>query len=261
MKRVSVESTAEAYLELLAARGVDYFFGNGGTDFGRSSRPTPSASRRSSRCPKPAHGPARDHGGGDGAGYAMVTGRPQVVMVHTIAGTANATGRPDQRRALPRADALHRRPHAAHRDGMRGAANGGIHWAQESFDQGSMVREWVKWDYELRNGVRPRGGGRPRARDHPDRAAGPGLPDAAARGAGRAPGAPRVLRAARACSPARRCRRRSRSSEAPRAPRAKRAEPDGHHQRRRPRPRRRCRRWSAGRGAEHAACSRRPART
>src|SRR5439155_24682038 len=27
-----------------------------------------------------------------------------------------------------------------------------IHWAQESFDQGSMVREWVKWDYELRNG-------------------------------------------------------------------------------------------------------------
>ena len=26
------------------------------------------------------------------AGYAMVTGKPQVVMVHTIPGTANATG-------------------------------------------------------------------------------------------------------------------------------------------------------------------------
>jgi acetolactate synthase-1/2/3 large subunit len=25
-----------------------------------------------------------------------------------------------------------------------------IHWAQESFDQGAMLREYVKWDYELR---------------------------------------------------------------------------------------------------------------
>ena len=26
-----------------------------------------------------------------------------------------------------------------------------IHWAQEMFDQAGMVRELVKWDYELRN--------------------------------------------------------------------------------------------------------------
>ena len=32
-KTVQVSSVAEAYLELLAARGIDYFFGNGGTDF------------------------------------------------------------------------------------------------------------------------------------------------------------------------------------------------------------------------------------
>jgi acetolactate synthase-1/2/3 large subunit len=35
----------------------------------------------------------------------------------------------------------------------KGSRDGGIHWAQESFDQGSMVREWVKWDYELRHGA------------------------------------------------------------------------------------------------------------
>ena len=29
-REVAVESTAEAYLELLAARGIDYFFANGG---------------------------------------------------------------------------------------------------------------------------------------------------------------------------------------------------------------------------------------
>ena len=33
LKKVSVESAAEAYLEVLASRGVEYFFGNAGTDF------------------------------------------------------------------------------------------------------------------------------------------------------------------------------------------------------------------------------------
>src|SRR5262249_24722281 len=35
---------------------------------------------------------------------------------------------------------------------LKGSRDGSIHWAQESFDQGSMAREWVKWDYELRFG-------------------------------------------------------------------------------------------------------------
>ena len=30
---VQVDTVAEAYLELLAARGIEYFFGNGGTAF------------------------------------------------------------------------------------------------------------------------------------------------------------------------------------------------------------------------------------
>ncbi len=32
-RQANVETTAEAYLELLAARGVDYLFANAGTDF------------------------------------------------------------------------------------------------------------------------------------------------------------------------------------------------------------------------------------
>src|SRR5262249_34339861 len=35
--------------------------------------------------------------------------------------------------------------------GAFGARNRPIHWAQEMFDQAGMVRELVKWDYELRN--------------------------------------------------------------------------------------------------------------
>jgi acetolactate synthase-1/2/3 large subunit len=87
------------------------------------------------------------------AGYAMVKGKPQVVMVHTIPGTANATGGLINARSnqVPMLFSAGRTPLTE--SGLKGSRNGGIHWAQESRDQGSMVREWVKWDYELRDGV------------------------------------------------------------------------------------------------------------
>jgi acetolactate synthase I/II/III large subunit len=85
-------------------------------------------------------------------GYTMVTGRPQVLMVHTIAGTANATGGLINalRTQVPMLFSAGRTPLTE--GSLKGSRDGGIHWAQESFDQGSMVREWVKWDYELRFG-------------------------------------------------------------------------------------------------------------
>src|SRR5882757_3471422 len=36
--------------------------------------------------------------------------------------------------------------------GHMASRNRSIHWGQEAFDQGGMVREFVKWDYELRDG-------------------------------------------------------------------------------------------------------------
>src|SRR3989442_8478581 len=36
--------------------------------------------------------------------------------------------------------------------GALGARDGYIHWAQEMYDQAGMLREIVKWDYELRSG-------------------------------------------------------------------------------------------------------------
>src|SRR5437763_1769587 len=36
--------------------------------------------------------------------------------------------------------------------GLPGARDVYIHWAQEMFDQAGMLREIVKWEYELRNG-------------------------------------------------------------------------------------------------------------
>ena len=37
-------------------------------------------------------------------------------------------------------------------DGLTGHRSLDIHWTQEMFDQAGMLRESVKWDYELRNG-------------------------------------------------------------------------------------------------------------
>src|SRR5262247_3050054 len=91
-REVAVESTAEAYLELLAARGIDYFFANGGTDFGPIVEAYAKRLAGELPVPRPVTVPHEITAVAMAHGYTMVTGRPQVVMVHTIAGTANAVG-------------------------------------------------------------------------------------------------------------------------------------------------------------------------
>ncbi|MBI2760170.1 MAG: thiamine pyrophosphate-requiring protein [Chloroflexi bacterium] len=154
MKRqVAVESTAEAYLELLTARGIDYFFGNGGTDFGPLIDAYAKRMELEQPVPKPVTVPHEVAAVSMAHGYTMVTGRPQAVMVHTIAGTANAIGGliNATRTQIPMLFTAGRTPLTE--GSLKGSRDGSIHWAQESFDQGSMVREWVKWDYELRFGA------------------------------------------------------------------------------------------------------------
>src|SRR5436853_1366988 len=84
-------------------------------------------------------------------GYALLTGRPQVVMVHVIVGAGNAVGGiiNASRSNVPILFSAGRNPLTE--SGLHGSRNRPIHWAQESFDQAGMIREYVKWDYELRN--------------------------------------------------------------------------------------------------------------
>jgi acetolactate synthase-1/2/3 large subunit len=149
-KRASVESVAEAYLELLAARGVEYFFGNAGTDFAPIIEAFARREAQGQARPRPMTVPHEIPAVAMAHGYAMVTGRPQVVMVHVTVGTANAlSGIINAARArAPMLMSAGRTPITE--GGVPGARNRHIHWAQESFDQAAMVREYVKWDYELR---------------------------------------------------------------------------------------------------------------
>jgi acetolactate synthase I/II/III large subunit len=149
-KRIAVESTAEAYLTLLKARGVDYFFGNGGTDFAPIVEAYAKLAAEGKSYPRPITVPHEFTAVSMAHGYAMVAGRPQVVMVHVIVGTANGLGAVMNaaRSNVPMLFSAGRTP-IAEAD-ILGARNRQIHWAQESFDQGGIVREFVKWDYELR---------------------------------------------------------------------------------------------------------------
>lgn len=153
-KRIRVDSIAEGFLELLEARGVRYFFGGGaGTDFppfieafakreaqGRRDGLQPVTVIHEITAVAMAHG------------YTMVTGEPQAVMLHTIAGTANAAGGiiNAARARIPMLVAAGRT--SITEKGRNTSRAATIHWAQESFDQAAMVREFVKWDYELRCG-------------------------------------------------------------------------------------------------------------
>src|SRR5215831_2872944 len=152
-KTLRVETVAQAYLELLRDRGIDYFFANAGTDFASIIDGFAKLQAEGRTAPRPLLVPHEYVAVSMAHGYYAVTGRPQVVMVHVTVGTANGVGAiiNAARTQTPVIFSAGRTPITE--DGLRGARDTHIHWAQESFDQAGMLREYVKWDYELRQAV------------------------------------------------------------------------------------------------------------
>ncbi len=151
-KQMAVDSIAEAYLTLLAERGVEYLFANAGTDFAPLVEAFAKAAGSGVRVPKPVLAAHENLALSMAHGWAMVTGRVPAVMVHVSVGTANAICGVFNaaRDNIPVLFTAGRSPLTE--AGLPGARDVYIHWAQEMFDQAGMVRELVKWDYELRNG-------------------------------------------------------------------------------------------------------------
>src|SRR5689334_6449536 len=143
-------TTAEAYLELLADRGVDVFLGNAGTDFASLVEAFARREAEGARTPRPLVVPHEFVAVSMAHGYYAAGGRPAAVMVHVNVGTGNAATAiiTAARANVPILMSAGRTP--VTEEGQLGSRDLHIHWAQESFDQAAMLREYVKWDYELR---------------------------------------------------------------------------------------------------------------
>src|SRR5438552_17062787 len=146
------ETAAEAWLGLLAARGVAYLFANGGTDFAPVVETYAKGQKLGWKLPHVVIVPHENMGVAMAHGYTMITGRPQAMMVHVGVGTANSMNGliNASRQNLPILFSAGRTPITLS-GALPASPNNYIHWAHEHFAQGGMLREFMKWDYELRH--------------------------------------------------------------------------------------------------------------
>lgn len=143
------QSAADVLLRRLAEAGIDYLFVNGGTDFPPIVEAYCRAEREGREVPRPIVVPHENTAVAMAHGVYLATGRMQAVMVHVNVGTANAINAilDASRERIPMLLLAGRSPFSE--KGRHGTRTRYIHWAQEMFDQAGMLREAVKWDYEL----------------------------------------------------------------------------------------------------------------
>ena len=148
---VRVSSGAEAFLEQVRALGVvRYLFANTGTDHGPLIEALAKSAKEDPNDIQPIVVPHELAAVSMAHGYYNVTQKPQMVLVHTLPGTANALGGIINANSsnVPLFLVAGRTPITEGE--LRGGKSQNIHWRQESRDQGNIVREFVKWDYEVR---------------------------------------------------------------------------------------------------------------
>lgn len=146
------QTAATRYLTALAELGIDSFFVNAGTDFAPIVEAyADNKEAGGPTLPTPVLCAHENLAGGMAHGAALVSGRPQALMLHVNVGTGNAVCSVANaaRDRIPLLVTAGRSPILE--SGAVGARDLPIHWSQEMFDQASMVREFVKWDYELRD--------------------------------------------------------------------------------------------------------------
>lgn len=148
----SNRTLAGDYLDSLVDRDIRYVFANAGTDFAPVIEAIVHAREDGRTIPQFVTVPHENVAISMAHGYYRISGKPAAVMVHVTVGTANAIcGIMNAARDnVPLLLAAGHTPHTE--SGYAGSRDAWIHWGQDSFDQGGMLREYVKWDYELRAG-------------------------------------------------------------------------------------------------------------
>lgn len=148
---IEAETVAQAFLEILSLRGIEYLFINSGTGFASIEDAFVYRRKHGKTLPMPLLIPHEVTAAAMAYGYYQITEKPQGILVHVGVGTANALGVIISacKGRIPLLVFSDRTPITE--EGNPASRNRYIHWGQEYFDQAGILREFVKWDYELRN--------------------------------------------------------------------------------------------------------------
>ena len=147
-------TTAHYFLEGLVDLGIDYLFSNFGTDHVSLIEALAEWDRDGRAHPRVlvcAHENVAVHMAG---GYAALTGKGQVVVVHVDAGTANASMGMHNlfRGRVPVFLMAGKAPYSLHGE-LTGSRDNYVHFVQDPYDIANLVRSYVKWEYSLPSGV------------------------------------------------------------------------------------------------------------
>ncbi len=148
---VDVGQGSDVYLESLNANGVNYVFINSGTDTFPIQESIAKYQSQGRRVPEVILCLDEEVAMSAAHGYYMVSGKPQVLLVHVDAGTMQVGGaiHNAQRGRAGMVFCAGRAPYTF--DGeLPGGKSMNIHWLQEQIDQAAGVRPFTKWDYEIR---------------------------------------------------------------------------------------------------------------
>ena len=147
-------STAHYFLEGLVDVGIDYVFANLGTDHVSLIEALADWDREGRVHPEMVLCPHENVAVHMAGGYAAMTGQGQAVMVHVDAGTANSSmGLHNLFRArLPVFLMAGKAPFTIHGE-LPGSRDNYVHFVQDPYDIGSLVRPYIKWEYNLPSGV------------------------------------------------------------------------------------------------------------
>lgn len=146
----AVRTASYHLLETLLAYGVEHLFCNLGTDHAPLIEEMALWRKEGRALPNVILCPHENTAVHMAGGYAAATGRGQAVLVHVDAGTANsAMGLHNLFRARIPILLIAGKAPVTTFNGIPGERDTYVHFIQEPFDQGSMVRPYVKWEYTL----------------------------------------------------------------------------------------------------------------
>lgn len=145
---VKVETLGESLVECMTQAGVKYWFVNPGTDWPAFVESMSKRHQQGQEWPKVITVPHEYAATSAAHGYQMVACETPLVGFHVTVGTYNALGAIENAyyARVPLVLLAGRR--SVTKEGLKGSDQGPI--GQEPRDQAGPLRQYVKWDYEVR---------------------------------------------------------------------------------------------------------------